>query len=308
MSEVPAEVEAMDGVDSEEEMHNSERPARASGTAKHHKKEEKGKPISELEVGSSVSAIVKTTTSYGAFLDIGCSTDALLHISRLSDDFVSNVEDIVKAGDEVTVRIVSVDTEKNQVAVTMQSKEKEDENASRVAEKRSNAGRRKERPQRSGADRESQRATLSKLSEGGFDDTAFVEGEVVSVLDFGAFVRFDTTPLGSEGEVDGLVHISAISEGRANSVSEFVSVGDKVQVRVRTVDVDGGKVSLSMITKEAEEANPGPREKKSGGRRGREMFSPSDMGAANWAETMAEFDSTQPAFTNRPIVEDKRKK
>jgi len=68
--EVPVVVEAMDGVDSEEEMHNTERPARKSGTAKHKKGGRPGKPISELEVGSTVTATVKTTTSYGAFLDI----------------------------------------------------------------------------------------------------------------------------------------------------------------------------------------------------------------------------------------------
>ena len=309
--DVPAEVEAMDGVESEQEMHNTERPARASGTSKHHKKE-KRMPISELEVGSSVSATVKTTTSYGAFLDIGCNTDALLHISRLSDDFVSNVEDMVKAGDEVTVRIVSVDTEKNQVAVTMQSEEKEAENAANVAAKRAGGNRRKDRPQRSGADQEAQRAILEKLVESGFDDAAFVEGEVVSILDFGAFVRFNTTPLGSEGEVDGLVHISALSEGRANTVSEFVSVGDKVQVRVRSVDVDGGRVSLSMISKEAEAAStPAPRNANNNDspkRGGRSMFTLNEMGASDWADSLEDFYKSQPEFSNRPLVVDRRQK
>lgn len=301
--EVPPEVEAMDGIESEEEKHNVERPARASGTAKHSKKEGK-KPISELEVGASISAKVKTTTSYGAFLDIDCETDALLHISRMADDFVANVEDVVKAGDEVTVRVVSVDTEKGQVAVTMQSEEKEAANAAATAAKRN---KRKDRPQRSGADLEAQRATLTKLSEGGFDDAKFIEGEVVSAVDFGAFVRFDTSQLGSEGEVDGLVHISSLTEGRANSVSEFVSVGDKVKVRVRSVDVDGGRVSLSMISKEAEEKSA-PQKKEGGGpkRNGRTMFAPGEMGAADWAESMESLE--QPSFSNRPLVIDRRSK
>jgi len=310
--EVPVVVEAMDGVDSEEEMHNTERPARKSGTAKHKKGGRSGKPISELEVGSTVTATVKTTTSYGAFLDIGCQTDALLHISRMADDFVANVEDIVKAGEEVSVRIVSVDTEKNQVAVSMQSEEKEAENAAKIAERRANPSRRKERPQRSGADQAAQAASLAKLSEG-FDDSKFVEGEVVSTLDFGAFVRFDTSQLleTAEGEVDGLVHISALTEGRANSVSEFVSVGDKVQIRVRSIDIDGGRVSLSMISKEAEEKSA-PRGRKEGGagggKRGRSMFAPGEMGAEDWAESLKEFDDSQPVFSNRPLIVDLRQK
>merc|ERR1719329_2061021 len=310
--EVPAEVEAMDGVDSEEEMHNTERPARGSGTAKKHKKP-KGKPISELEIGSTIPAKVKTIASYGAFLDIGCDTDALLHISRLSDDFVANVGDVVNAGDEVEVRIVSVDLEKGQVAVTMQSEEKEAENAERVSQKRANA-RRKDRPQRSGADQEAQRATIQAISDAGFDDSKFVEGEVVSTLDFGAFVRFDSSQVveSAEGEIDGLVHISALTEGRANSVSEFVSVGDKVQVRVRTVDPEGGMVSLSMIGKEAEESSQSRRGGNNGEERKprapRSMFNPNEMGASDWAEQLAEFEKTQPAFANRPLVVDLRKK
>lgn len=306
--EVPPEVEAMNGVDSEEEMHNTERPARGSGTAKKHKKP-KGKPISELEIGSTISAKVKTTTSYGAFLDIGFETDALLHISRLSDDFVANVADVVSAGDDIEVRVVSVDLEKGQVAVSMQSEEKEAENAERVAQKRANGGaRRKDRPQRSGADQESQRATIQSIADAGFDDTKFVEGEVVSTLDFGAFVRFDSSQVveGVEGEVDGLVHISALTEGRANSVSEFVSVGDKVQIRVRTVEPEGGRISLSMIGKEAEQK--GGKGEKRKPRAPRSMFSPNEMGAADWADQMVEFEKEQPVFANKPLIVDLRKK
>jgi len=238
-----------------------------------------------------------------------------LHISRLSDDFVANVGDVVSAGDDIEVRVVSVDLEKGQVAVTMQSEEKEAENAERVSQKRANA-RRKDRPQRSGADQEAQRATIQAISDAGFDDSKFVEGEVVSTLDFGAFVRFDSSQVveGAEGEVDGLVHISALTEGRANSVSEFVSVGDKVQVRVRTVDPEGGRVSLSMIGKEAEESSQSRRG--GGGNNGEErkpraprsMFNPNEMGASDWAEQLAEFEKTQPAFVNKPLVVDLRKK
>ena len=84
-----------------------------------------------------------------------------------------------------------------------------------------------------------------------FSDEKFVEGSVASIMDFGAFVRFDTGQLGEglSGEIDGLVHISAIMVGRCESVASKVSVGDKVQVRVKSVDGEGGKISLSMISK-----------------------------------------------------------
>lgn len=316
---VPAEVEAMDGVASEEEAHNVERPARGSGIHKHKEGEKSSRTeLKDLEIGASVTAKVKTITSYGAFLDIGAKSDALVHVSRLSDDFVANVEDVVKQGDEITVRIVSVDTDKNQIAVTMRSEEAEAKAAEGAAGGRPT--RRRERPQRSGADQASQAASINALAEKGFDDSKFVDGEVVSSLDFGAFVRFDTAQLGEglEGEVDGLVHISALAEGRTGAVSDVVAIGDKVQVRVRTVDADGGRISLSMISKEQEEASrPAPREPREerqggGGGGGGGNFSAvanswKNTGAADWKEQMEEFSKDQPGFTNTAIVQDRRK-
>jgi len=309
---VPAEVEAMDGVASEEEAHNVERPARGSGIHKHHKDDENKAraELKDLEIGAEVTAKVKTITSYGAFLDIGAKSDALIHVSRLSDDFVANVEDVVKQGEEISVRIVSVDTDKNQIAVTMRSAEAE----AKAADASGRPTKRRERPQRSGADQAAQAATINGLVEKGFDDSKFVDGEVVSSLDFGAFVRFDTAQLGEglEGEVDGLVHISALAEGRTSAVSDVVAIGDKVQVRVRTVDPGAGRISLSMITKEQEEASrPPPRERKEGGG-GRGGFDPvgsswKDTGAADWKDQMDEFTKEQPGFTNTAVVVDRRK-
>ena len=82
---IPAEVEAMDGVASEEEAHNVERPARGSGIHKHHKDDKADRTeLKDLEIGAEVTAKVKTITSYGAFLDIGAKSDALIHVSRLN--------------------------------------------------------------------------------------------------------------------------------------------------------------------------------------------------------------------------------
>jgi len=296
-AEVPAEVEALDGVDSEEEAHNVERPARASGTSKH-KNKKKGTPLSELEVGSMVEGTVKTITSYGAFLDIGASTDALLHVSRLSDDFVSNVEDIVTAGQVVSVRIVNIDTEKKQVAVSMRSEEAEARAAS------GGGGRGKDRPRRSGGDRAAQREAMKALVDNGFDTDLFVEGEVQSTLDFGAFVRFATKDFGEglEGEIDGLVHISALAPRRVNTVNDICKPGDKVQIRIKSIDAQSGKVALSMVSAADE---PKPRENR--GRRGKAQFTEEEMGAKDWKEQLDTFQEDKPLFKNMPIIEDKRK-
>jgi len=306
VEEVPAEVEAMDGVASEEEAHNVDRPTRDSGIKKHQKDEKSQRvALADLEIGSTVPAKVKTITSYGAFLDIGAASDALIHVSRLSDGFVANVEDIVKQGDEIEVRIVSVDTDKNQIAVSMRSEEAESKAAGARPQ-----GRRRERPQRSGADQAAQAASISALSLKGFDDSKFVDGEVVSALDFGAFVRFDTAQLGEgfEGELDGLVHISALAADRTTSVADVVSIGDKVQIRLRSVDPEAGRIALSMITKEEEEASrPARGGGKGGGRGGRSPVGQNwkEMGAADWKESMGAFE--QPAFSNSAVVQESRK-
>lgn len=304
--EVPSEVVALDGVESTEEAHNVERPARASGTAKHSGGgKSKGVALSELVVGASMEGSVKTITSYGAFLDIGASTDALLHVSRLSDDFVSDVNDLVSVGQAVTVRIVSVDTDKGQIAVTMRSEEAERQ-AAQGGPGRGGGGARKDRPRRSGGDREAQRKAMADLAERGFDSDKFVEGEVQTTLDFGAFVRFPITDYGEglEGEIDGLVHISALAAGRVNDVSDVCKPGDKVMIRIKGIDPDGGKVSLSMITKEQE---PEPRKGGGRGRKAKQQFSDEEMGPKDWKEKLEAFQADKPTFKNMPLIVDTRK-
>eukprot|EP00588_Corethron_pennatum_P015796 CAMPEP_0194279804 /NCGR_PEP_ID=MMETSP0169-20130528/14130_1 /TAXON_ID=218684 /ORGANISM="Corethron pennatum, Strain L29A3" /LENGTH=404 /DNA_ID=CAMNT_0039024273 /DNA_START=133 /DNA_END=1347 /DNA_ORIENTATION=+ len=293
---VPEEVASLEGIADGEEAHNADRPQRASGTAKH-KDKKGGKPISDLEVGTSIAGTVKTITAYGAFINVGYSTDALLHISRMSDTFVSDVNDILTVGQEIEVRVMSVDTAKGQVAVTMRSEEKEAE----FEEGRSN--KRKTRPQRSGGDRAAQNKSMSAMAAAKFDDDKMIEGEVVSILDFGAFVRIDTSQVGEglSGEVDGLVHISALSKERVDSVASVCNIGDKVQVRVKEVDGDAGKVSLSMISKADE---PPPREKRQsrGGNDGKREWRDQlgDKGEANWKKVMT--DMEQPEFKNSFVV------
>jgi uncharacterized protein len=65
--------------------------------------------------------IVTNVTNFGAFVDIGVHQDGLVHISRLSDRFVKDPRDVVSPGDRVTVRVIEVNLEKNQIALTMKS-------------------------------------------------------------------------------------------------------------------------------------------------------------------------------------------
>ena len=80
--------------------------------------------ISEFRdmVGDNIEGKVKRIVSYGAFIDIGCKkVDALLHVSRISDKKVENIEDYVKVGDFIDARLHHVDVDKGIIQLSMRS-------------------------------------------------------------------------------------------------------------------------------------------------------------------------------------------
>ncbi len=82
------------------------------------------KPVSDFPVGSKHKGkIVYVKEKLGAFVDIGCHSEGLVFISRLSDEFVKSVGDVVKVGDEVEVRVVEVDRKKKRLTLDMRSDE-----------------------------------------------------------------------------------------------------------------------------------------------------------------------------------------
>ncbi|MEK7833560.1 MAG: helix-hairpin-helix domain-containing protein, partial [Acidobacteriota bacterium] len=77
--------------------------------------------VSDLVAGMTCPGIVTNVTNFGAFVDIGVHQDGLVHISQLSNRFVKDPREIVNPGDRVTVRVLEVNLEKNQIALTMKS-------------------------------------------------------------------------------------------------------------------------------------------------------------------------------------------
>ena len=63
----------------------------------------------DAEVGRIYEGIVKSTTSFGAFVEIMPGTEGLVHISELQDGRVEKTEDVVKKGDVVSVKLLSID-------------------------------------------------------------------------------------------------------------------------------------------------------------------------------------------------------
>lgn len=77
--------------------------------------------ISDLSVGMKLQGVVSNVTHFGAFVDIGVHQDGLVHISALSDQFVSDPRDVVKAGDVVKVTVLEVDAQRKRISLSMKS-------------------------------------------------------------------------------------------------------------------------------------------------------------------------------------------
>ena len=74
--------------------------------------------INDLQVGMVLSGVVTNVTAFGAFVDVGVHQDGLVHVSQLSNRFVSNPSDVVKPGDRLQVRVVEVDLPRKRIALT----------------------------------------------------------------------------------------------------------------------------------------------------------------------------------------------
>lgn len=85
------------------------------------------KALKDLEVGAVVSGRVVRLVDFGAFVDIGAQTDGLLHISEMSEGYVSHPSQVLNVGDEVQVRILDVDIEKRRISLSMKGMESEAE-------------------------------------------------------------------------------------------------------------------------------------------------------------------------------------
>ena len=157
-----------------------------------------------VEVDKQYTGVVKSLTSYGAFVDIG-GVDGLCHISELSWNNIKHPSEVVSVGDTIEVYVKSYDPDNQKVSLGYK---KEEDNP------------------------------WEKLKNEYPIGSEF-EAPVVSITKFGAFVRILPG-------IDGLVHISEISNERVNKVSDVLKVGDMVKVKLINVDFDRKRISLSM--------------------------------------------------------------
>jgi small subunit ribosomal protein S1 len=172
----------------------------------------KEKTMATLEEGKLVNGVVKNLTDYGVFVDLG-GLDGLLHITDISWGRVGHPSEYFKVGDEVDVVVLRFDRERERVSLGY--KQRFEDPWILVPEKYP-VGKR-------------------------------VEGKVVSIVDYGAFV-------GLEEGVEGLIHVSEMSwTKKVKNPRSILEIGQEIEVVVCEVDSEKRRLSLSL---RATEPNP----------------------------------------------------
>jgi small subunit ribosomal protein S1 len=172
----------------------------------------KEETMSELEEGRLVSGTVKNITDYGVFVDLG-GLDGLLHITDISWGRVGHPSEYFEVGDQIDVVVLRFDRDKERVSLGY--KQRFEDPWILVPEKYP-VGKR-------------------------------IQGKVVSIVDYGAFVVLE------EG-VEGLIHVSEMSwTKKVKNPRSILDIGEEVEVVVSEVDTEKRRLSLSL---RATEPNP----------------------------------------------------
>ena len=102
--------------------------------------------VSDLEPGMILEGVVSNVANFGAFVDIGVHQDGLVHISALTDRFVSDPREVVKAGDIVKVKVMEVDVQRKRIGLSMRMNDEPGQD--NRSQRSSTAPRRNDQPQR----------------------------------------------------------------------------------------------------------------------------------------------------------------
>jgi len=163
------------------------------------------KTMEQLAEGAVLTGTVKNLTDYGAFVDLG-GIDGLLHITDMSWGRLTHPHDLVQVGDQIQVKVLKFDKEKQRVSLGFKQLTPD--------------------PWLDAADR--------------YPVGARVQGRVISVTDYGAFVEL-------EQGIEGLVHVSEMTwSKRMKHPSKIVNVGDHVEAAVLNVNPQERRISLGL--------------------------------------------------------------
>ena len=157
-------------------------------------------------VGAKVKGVVRNLTNYGAFVEIEEGVDGLLHISDMSwVRKITHPSEVVKKNEEIECVVTSVDKKNRRIALGLKQLT-DDPWVTTIPEK--------------------------------YRPNQIVKGKVTKITNFGVFVSL-------EDDLEGLLHISELSDHKVDNPEEVVKVGEEVEVMVLRVDPEERKIGLS---------------------------------------------------------------
>jgi small subunit ribosomal protein S1 len=174
--------------------------------AKEIRKEQRKQILGQLEEGDVCEGRVVNLADFGAFIDIG-GLEGLVHLSELSWKRVNHPSELLEIGDDVSVHVLNVDRERGRVALSLKQLEPD---------------------------------PWEKVEET-YSEGQLVEVTVSKLTKYGAFARIN-----DEYELEGLIHISELSEDRVNHPRDVVQKGEVIAVRIIRVDSDQRQLGLSL--------------------------------------------------------------
>ncbi len=170
------------------------------------RKIQKEKLLSELKVGDVREGRVISLADFGAFIDLG-GADGLAHLSELSWKRVNNPREVLKEGQTVRAQVIHIDAERKRIGLSLKRLE---------------------------ADPWSTVESRYKVGQ-------LVEGTITKLAKFGAFAR-----LKDDEEIEGLIHVSELSEGHVHHPKEVVHEGQLVTLRIIRIDPQERRLGLSL--------------------------------------------------------------
>lgn len=164
------------------------------------------KVAADYPPGAIVKGVVRNLTNYGAFIEIDEGIDGLLHVTDMSwTRKVTHPSEVVDKGQEVECKVLSVDQQRRRIALGLKQMQ-EDPWTGDIPDRYK------------------------------VDDV--VKGTITKITNFGVFV-------GLEDGLEGLLHISELSDDKIENAEELVQVGDPIEVKILRVDTDERKIGLS---------------------------------------------------------------
>lgn len=167
----------------------------------------------EIEEGKEYTGVVKSLTSYGAFVDLG-GVDGMIHVSELSWSRIRHPSEVVNIGDTVNVFVKSFDKEAKKISLGYKDK---------------------------GENPWTKFVADYKVGD-------IIDAKIVSFMPFGSFAQIIPG-------VDGLIHISQISEQHIAKPQDVLQMGETVKVKIIEIDEEKKRISLSIREAKGAEEN-----------------------------------------------------